>query len=78
MGRGYDKSNIRLVIGYLGCGFFKFFFEFVLLIWENELIVIVCVLLERFKEIDIKGNLVLLEKLCKIDIVWLWVLKGGK
>lgn len=61
-----------------GCGFFKFFFEFVLLIWENELIVIVCVLLERFKEIDIKGNLVLLEKLCKIDNVWLWVLKGGK
>lgn len=78
MGRGYNKSNIRLVIGYLGFGFFKFFFEFVLLIWENELIVIVCVLLERFKEIDIKGNLVLLEKLCKIDIVWLWVLKGGK
>lgn len=78
MGRGYNKSNIRLVIGYLGFGFFKFFFEFVLLIWENELIVIVCVLLERFKEIDIKGNLVLLEKLCKIDIFWLWVLKGGK
>lgn len=56
MGRGYNKSNIRLVIGYLGFGFFKFFFEFVLLIWENELIVIVCVLFERFKEIDIKGN----------------------
>lgn len=78
MGRGYNKSNIRLVIGYLGFGFFKFFFEFVLLIWENELIVIVCVLLERFKEIDIKENLVLLEKLCKIDIFWLWVLKGGE
>lgn len=61
-----------------GRGFFKFFFEFVLLIWENELIVIVCVLLERFKEIDIKGNSVLLEKLRKIDIVRLWVLKGGK
>lgn len=61
-----------------GCGFFKFFFEFVLLIWENELIVIVCVLLERFKEIDIKGNSVLLKKLRKIDIVRLWVLKGGK
>lgn len=78
MGRGYNKRNIRLVIGYSGFGFFKFFFEFVLLIWENELIVIVCVLLERFKEIDIKGNSVLLEKLRKIDIVRLWVLKGGK
>lgn len=56
MGRGHNKSNIRPVIGYSGCGFFKPSSESVLLTWENESTVTVCVLFERSKEIDTKGN----------------------
>lgn len=56
MGRGHNKSNIRPVIGYSGCGFLKPSSESVLLTWENESTVTVCVLLERSKEIDTKGN----------------------
>lgn len=39
----------------------------VLLTWENESTVILCVLLERSKEIDKKRNSVSLEKLRKTD-----------
>lgn len=56
MGRGHNKSNIRPVIGYSGRGFLKPSSESVLLTWENESTVTVCVLLERSKEIDTKGN----------------------
>lgn len=56
MGRGHNKSNIRPVIGYSGRGFFKPSSESVLLTWENESTVTVCVLFERSKEIDTKGN----------------------
>lgn len=56
MGRGHNKSNIRPVIGYSGLGFLKPSSESVLLTWENESTVTVCVLLERSKEIDTKGN----------------------
>lgn len=69
MGRGHNKSNIRPVIGYSGRGFFKPSSESVLLTWENESTVTVCVLLERSKEIDTKGNSVSSEKLRKTDIV---------
>lgn len=56
MGRGHNKRNIRPVIGYSGRGFFKPSSESVLLTWENESTVTVCVLFERSKEIDTKGN----------------------
>lgn len=68
MGRGHNKSNIRPVIGYSGLGFLKPSSESVLLTWENESTVTVCVLLERSKEIDTKGNSVSSEKLHKTDI----------
>lgn len=78
MGRGHTKSNIRPVIGYSGLGFLKPSSESVLLTWENESTVTVCVLLERSKEIDTKGNSVSSEKLRKTDISRPWVPKGGK
>lgn len=78
MGRGHNKSNIRPVIGYSGLGFLKPSSESVLLTWENESTVTVCVLLERSKEIDTKGNSVSSEKLRKTDIARPWVPKGGK
>lgn len=78
MGRGHNKSNIRPVIGYSGLGFLKPSSESVLLTWENESTVTVCVLLERSKEIDTKGNSVSSEKLRKTDIAQPWVPKGGK
>lgn len=75
MGRGHNKSNIRPVIGYSGLGFLKPSSESVLLTWENESTVTGCVLLERSKEIDTKGNLVSSEKLRKTDIARPWVPK---
>lgn len=75
MGRGHNKSNIRPVIGYSGLGFLKPSSESVLLTWENESTVTVCVLLERSKEIDTKGNSVSSEKLRKTDIARPWVQK---
>lgn len=73
MGRGHNKSDIRPVIGYSGLGFLKPSSESVLLTWENESTVTVCVLLERSKEIDTKGNSVSSEKLRKTDIARPWV-----
>lgn len=61
-----------------GRGFLKPSSESVLLTWENESTVTVCVLLERSKEIDTKGNSVSSEKLRKTDIARPWVPKGGK
>lgn len=61
-----------------GRGFLKPSSESVLLTWENESTVTVCVLLERSKEIDTKGNSVSSEKLRKTDKARPWVPKGGK
>lgn len=58
-----------------GRGFLKPSSESVLLTWENESTVTVCVLLERSKEIDTKENSVSSEKLRKTDIARPWVQK---
>lgn len=56
MGRGHNKTISDQLLDIRGRGFLKPSSESVLLTWENESTVTVCVLFERSKEIDTKGN----------------------